>query len=155
MNKVCVENGNKRCSRCQLLKAANDFYKTKTAAAGLQSHCKSCARAYDKKHYVEVLSKDAKWKAGQRARARLVKYGVSQEAFDTMLKEQDSKCKVCRTSEPGTKGWALDHNHTTNVVRGVLCQACNKLLGFAKDNPAVLREAANYLDKSIAMAARV
>ena len=42
-------------------------------------------------------------------------------------------------------GWVVDHDHETGDVRGVLCNPCNIILGKAKDNPDILKNAANYL----------
>jgi hypothetical protein len=41
----------------------------------------------------------------------------------------------------------IDHNHTTGNYRGVLCNHCNKALGFARDNSERLRALASYLDE--------
>jgi hypothetical protein len=153
MNKVFVTEGTKKCSVCGAVKVAEAFFKNTNSVAGLSSGCKTCLGAQHKAWY-DVHSKDPMVKARQRNWQMLHYYGIDQKEFDRMLAEQGGKCKICKDANPGTKGWALDHNHTTKEVRGILCQACNKLLGFAKDNPAVLREAANYLDKSVAMAAK-
>ena len=43
------------------------------------------------------------------------------------------------------RGYAIDHNHNTKEVRGILCLTCNTLLGMAKDNIQVLNKAVKYL----------
>ena len=67
-----------------------------------------------------------------------------------MLAEQDGRCAVCRSTETGTRGefFDIDHDHATGVVRGLLCRRCNLGVGHFRDNPARLRSAADYLERS-------
>lgn len=46
------------------------------------------------------------------------------------------------------KGYSLarDHDHKTGYERGALCTKCNHVLGYVKDNPVLLRKAAEYLE---------
>jgi hypothetical protein len=76
---------------------------------------------------------------------RLYKYGVSGEQFDAMLKEQDARCAICRTIDPGNQGWNLDHDHTTGAARGVLCYSCNIGIGHLGDDLRRVLLAALYL----------
>jgi hypothetical protein len=82
-----------------------------------------------------------------RFRANLIaKYGLTMEAYEAMLAAQGGACAICRRTEPTGKGWHIDHCHTTNRVRAILCHHCNLMLGHALDEPALLRAAANYLE---------
>lgn len=60
-------------------------------------------------------------------------------------------CPICSTKEPAvkvdSKKWHLDHDHKTGKLRNIVCAHCNSMLGFARDNPEVLRRAAEYLEK--------
>jgi hypothetical protein len=58
--------------------------------------------------------------------------------------EQKKNCEICGS----TKLLGIDHNHVTNMVRGVLCRKCNAGLGSAKDRIEVLSAAEIYLLKS-------
>lgn len=40
---------------------------------------------------------------------------------------------------------AVDHNHTTGKVRGLLCRRCNSTIGFMNDNTKTVQAAADYL----------
>jgi hypothetical protein len=41
----------------------------------------------------------------------------------------------------------IDHDHETGEVRGLLCRACNTLLGCVQDDAKLLGRAINYLIK--------
>ena len=77
-------------------------------------------------------------------------YGITPEDWDAMLAAQDGRCAICRTDEWGGKGgWPhADHCHTSKRFRGILCDNCNQGLGRFGDDPARLRAAADYLERS-------
>jgi hypothetical protein len=56
---------------------------------------------------------------------------------------QDDRCAICGDPSPEH----LDHDHDTGSVRALLYQRCNFGLGQFKDDPAVLRAAAEYVDR--------
>ncbi|MFN0028555.1 MAG: endonuclease VII domain-containing protein [Acidimicrobiales bacterium] len=66
---------------------------------------------------------------------------------ESMFEALGRRCAVCGFDDPrSSRGWAVDHCHDTNLVRGITCQSCNVILGHAKDDPARLRVAADYLE---------
>ena len=69
-------------------------------------------------------------------------YGITIEEYDTMFKEQDKKCKICKTVPDKLY---VDHCHDTNVVRGLLCMKCNAALGLFKEKITNLENALCYL----------
>lgn len=81
-----------------------------------------------------------RWKARRRYRDR----GLTEAEYHELLATQDGLCAICR-SEPGHYALAIDHDHATGVVRGLLCTNCNVGLGHFKDDPAVLQAALAYL----------
>jgi hypothetical protein len=83
-------------------------------------YCKPCSRNY-------ILEK---------------RYGVTREEYDILAA---SGCVICGVMEGGKKGFHVDHCHTTNKIRGVLCHGCNVGLGMFKDDPERLKKAAEYL----------
>lgn len=54
-------------------------------------------------------------------------------------------CKVCGNEEPLGRRLAVDHDHVTGAIRGLVCTRCNRLIGMAEDDPALLVKAARYL----------
>lgn len=75
-------------------------------------------------------------------------YGVTDENYQTLLKQQDHKCAICGVKEPAGK-WKvfhIDHDHNTNLIRGLLCNNCNRGIGYLGDSSVRLRLAADYLD---------
>ena len=75
---------------------------------------------------------------------RIRKFGVSVEEYERMLVEQGGGCKICGNTNSG-KRLAVDHDHQTGQVRGLLCSACNVGLGMFKDSTDLLRRAINHL----------
>ena len=81
-------------------------------------------------------------------RARFAKYGLTPEQFQDLLDAQGGGCAIC-TASPRLRRMTVDHCHRTGEVRGILCHPCNSALGLFEDNPDRLREAAEYLDRSL------
>lgn len=77
----------------------------------------------------------------------LRKYGMKKAGYDRLLYLQDGVCAICKRPQKGAKRLAVDHDHRTGVVRGLLCDACNHAIGEMEDSPARLRCAARYLSK--------
>ena len=79
---------------------------------------------------------------GEKAFLLQRRYGITQEQVDTMLDEQGDLCAICR-AKPAKH---VDHCHQTGIVRGLLCFGCNRGLGKASDDPALLRRGLSYLE---------
>lgn len=82
------------------------------------------------------------------------KYGLTKESFDTFWEAQGGRCAICKILLNETyKGFgapnfacAVDHDHGTGEVRGLLCSKCNRGLGQFNDDPELLQQAAKYLN---------
>ncbi len=74
-------------------------------------------------------------------------YGITLEDFDRILESQGGVCAICKRSaeETGSENLHVDHDHTTGVVRGLLCRSCNRGIGYLADSPERLRSAVAYL----------
>jgi len=76
----------------------------------------------------------------------------SLECYNKMLAAQSGVCKMCKGNNTVTrngkiKRFAIDHDHQTGKVRGLLCGFCNALIGYAKDDISILKSAIKYLTK--------
>lgn len=79
-------------------------------------------------------------------------FGISLFEYGQMLVAQGGKCAICGQENAGTrngeaKAFAVDHDHKTGKIRGLLCESCNQGIGKLKDDPALLRKAADYIEK--------
>jgi hypothetical protein len=79
-------------------------------------------------------------------------YGISLETYNEMLEQQGHVCAICGKPEQivakgRIKALAVDHNHATGEVRGLLCQACNKALGLLQDDVSLFTKSIQYLQR--------
>lgn len=115
----------KTCNKCEASLDEASFNIDRSAPDGLRHRCIACVHA----------SRDLDYD-----RRRM--YGITRKDYEGLCNQQDRKCKVCgRVCK-----LYVDHNHKTSVIRGLLCNNCNLGLGHFKDNPQLLRNAANYLE---------
>lgn len=110
----------------------------KRATKYCSAHCKRLAHAalYRARHKYTMIEK---------------KYGLTEQGYNALLEAQDNRCAVCRSDEWRGKDSAphIDHDHATGRVRGLLCGPCNTGLGQYRDDPALLRAAAVYLERAL------
>ena len=81
-------------------------------------------------------------------------YGLSYEEYQEMFDKYDGTCWVCREPEidkhaktGAIKSLAVDHNHHTGKVRGLLCRRCNVSLGLLRDSTEILNNMITYMEK--------
>lgn len=141
-------DGFKFCPGCELVLPLDAFYKNKGAkrAAPVQGRCKECQKAAYKTWLTKPESKermrtlrrnwreknaehDRRYKRGQA----LKRYGLTIESYAALLESQDGRCGSCGRFPEGNQNLHVDHDHDTNVVRGLLCGNCNVALGLLHD----------------------
>lgn len=81
-----------------------------------------------------------------RSRNLQTKYNLTDSEYNALLQDQGGSCLICRDTA-GSRMLAVDHEHDTGRVRGLLCSPCNTALGLFKDSPELLRLAADYLEQ--------
>jgi hypothetical protein len=106
-------------------------------------------KKYRQRHPERVLA--ARRNTQREVNLRL-KFGLTLEDYDALVEEQEGKCAICGTIPVGDdlyrkgKKLAVDHNHDTGKVRGLLCDLCNRALGQFHDDPNLLRRAIDYIE---------
>ena len=147
----------KVCPACKENKPVSEFSKKTKQRNGLRPCCRDCMKMkyrekiridpdYFNRKQNERRKKDPDYRIGAYQRHKERKYGISQEKFDKILKLQKDKCAICGIHQRDLKRkLAIDHNHETEVVRGLLCTNCNFLIGYANENLDVLQNSINYL----------
>ena len=160
------ENGTKVCCKCGKEKPVSEFHKDKNSSDGYTYQCKECRNAKYKEYYHSNIDKmkekrentkeyrkeyysDPERKFQYRKRYIEREFGIKYEQYDKMLEAQEGVCTICGKPEtkPNAKYLAVDHNHETGVIRGLLCNNCNRALGLLGDNVETLQNAINYLLK--------
>lgn len=107
--------------------------------------------ARDKAYRDEQRAKVREWQTNnpdKRKAQRIKKFGLTLEEFNQLLESQDGRCAICGFSDLTDPNFfpVVDHCHRTGHVRQLLCMNCNMAIGQFKDNPALLRAAADYVE---------
>lgn len=85
-------------------------------------------------------------------------YGLSIEEYERLLNEQNGLCKLCRMINDHGRALSVDHLHVPGfdtlsmvdkrkLVRGLLCERCNRALGLLRDDPTLMRICAEYVER--------
>lgn len=143
----------RRCNQCGRPGLADsDFHPTRRTV------CRKCLadnqRAYRKTRPVEY------WREKNRKYTIKKHYGLSMAAYDEMESRQEGRCAICG-ERPGDQPHTylkarrlhIDHDHKTGAIRELLCNGCNRALGFLGDRAEVALRAAVYLEKHCGRAA--
>lgn len=118
------------CRTCGEDKASSEFRKNWRRESCLDFNCHDCVSHIN----------------------RLARFGLTPDQYLEMLEAQGGVCAICsrpeRVVDPRNgriKALAVDHNHETGDIRGLLCQNCNKGIGNLGDSVETLLSAAAYL----------
>jgi hypothetical protein len=107
-----------------------------------------------KEHPEQVRVKAKAWRDAhpEKGRAQQInyKFGITVDDYSRLFTKQGGRCAICGRPETATRGgktkWlAVDHDHETGKVRGLLCQTCNSALGLLNDDITLLLSARDYL----------
>jgi hypothetical protein len=125
----------------------NSYYKIVTAK------CRNCGKEFTaksrRKKYcsssctTRAYQKRFPYRVQETADARV--YKLPKGMYMVMLGRQGCRCAICGDL-PGKKRLAIDHNHITDKVRGLLCTRCNTAIAMFKDRIDLLKNAINYLE---------
>ena len=110
--------------------------------------CKHCGLEALNEEDLELFTKEKNSKFG-RTNCCIECRKEQYYTYNEMLVQQDGVCKICKQKEKHDKLLAVDHDHSTGEVRGLLCNKCNKGIGFFSDSEILLRNAIKYLNKEL------
>lgn len=153
----------KTCSHCARSLSIKEFQLRRDSRDGYAYACKAC-QAEASAAYRARYASDPEWRAKRRAynveyhrrtwedrrevrnlsRIR-AKYGIEPAEYLALLAAHDGKCAICKGGPTRTDRLHVDHDHSSDKVRGLLCDSCNLGLGKFKDDPELLRAALAYL----------
>lgn len=147
----------KTCSVCRETKPLHAYHRLASSKDGHQPLCRDCAKV-KRQHYYrrDVASgrrsayrESTQTETRNRTLRRL--YGITEAEYQALHDAQGGVCAICgqpetrRTRGPHLRRLAVDHDHQTGKVRGLLCGDCNRGLGYFRDHPEILRQAVAYL----------
>lgn len=141
----------KHCSSCNTTLPIEQFY-FKTAKRKLKS---GDEKTYYYPRHICISCYGEDYINRRQSKAFLHhKYGITNAEFDAMLEAQDNKCAICGVdhdewmAKTGNR-FCIDHCHTTQEIRGLLCMNCNTGLGHFKDSADSLHRAIQYLTEAL------
>jgi hypothetical protein len=114
-----------------------NFYTSQTGRR-TNAYCKEChkRRCSERYHAKSFLERRAE---------RAAHYGLSKDEYVSLFERQMGRCAICGDEPTTARGLHIDHCHTTNRVRGLLCHGCNTAIGAMRENTEVMRRAILYL----------
>jgi hypothetical protein len=134
----------KQCKTCKEPKPLVEFrFNTKGKYSWHENNCKKCnlERGKERNQQFPRIRKNGILKR---------KFGITIEDFDALLERQNGKCAICEVPHDLVKyGLRVDHDHKTGKVRSLLCDTCNKGLGYFKDSSTLIQKAIDYLLKFV------
>lgn len=129
----------KKCSSCKKVKPLPEFGVKLQTKDGLMGRCKECQAKYRTLRYISNPKHYRNLRLKQ-------KFGIEPEDYDLMYIDQDGRCEICGIHQSELpKKLAVDHDHSTGQVRGLLCQKCNSAIGLLKEDPILVTRVLTYL----------
>ena len=152
----------KLCTKCKKTKSRDNFTIRKNRNNILVPWCKSCVNQHSKDYRLKhPLHEKERHKIYRIKNRELVKIGnrrynlkklfnIDIKQYNDLLKKQNNRCAICGVHQSKlNKQFAVDHEHSTGKVRGLLCIQCNLGIGNFKDSTIILKKAISYLTEEI------
>ena len=97
----------------------------------------------------KVTKKALKEKKDKARASHLLRvYGITLDQYNLLRKKQGYRCFVCRRPEKEFKvRMAVDHDHKTGEIRGLLCSYCNHRVVGRNRDPEVMKRVYEYLSQ--------
>lgn len=106
--------------------------------------CTDCLE-YVSPENIGLNTNDRPYSRCNRCKHLKVRYGLTFKEFEQMRLDANDKCDICERSLSETN-IALDHDHLTGDIRGLLCKRCNTALGSFQDSVEMLKRAIEYIE---------
>ncbi len=148
-------NTSKVCRHCHTPKPIGEFrirrYKLRSGGRSqcVLGRCNDCVRAYQRQKQTSPAYKKTRdgW-------SRLKRFGLTPEDFAALFASQNGVCAICGRPESKldfrsgvVQSLSVDHCHQTGLTRGLLCNTCNRGIGYFQDSPERLQAAIRYLHR--------
>lgn len=146
-----LEYSTKVCKDCGEEKHTTEFSYHPETKDNLRGNCKVCRSIKSEATRDKSRKKDYNrdyYTSQSRRNQIMKKYGITLEQYEELLEKQDHKCAICDKHKDEFKiNLAVDHNHITGEIRGLLCAYCNhRVIGRHRDGN-LLRKMADYVDQ--------
>lgn len=114
---------------------------------------RAISRAWSERNKERHRKNSREWnrKNPDKVRDRLLKsaFGISLSKYKEILLSQNEACAICEQPQSTLKkNLAVDHCHSTGIIRGLLCTSCNLGIGQLQESTEILSKALAYLTKS-------
>lgn len=164
----------KRCVCCGQWKPLSAYHKDKYRKDGLYCYCKLCSKRKSQTYRQGLNSKQKSIKRAQKYEYYLLNkekchirsqqwakkhpnrcyeyylkrhYNINYAEYLKLFRQQQGKCAICGRKRTLKRRLDVDHCHTKNKVRGLLCRQCNTALGLIDEDIKVARKLCRYLEQ--------
>lgn len=111
---------------------------------GATGLCRLCGRRRSKAWKV---ANPEKYKLSQRKQDLKKRLNFTIEQYNKLFSDQKGCCAGCgRHQSEFKRNLAVDHDHATSRIRGLLCNSCNLALGMLSDQITTLQNLIKYLE---------
>lgn len=159
-----LEAGTKICTSCKESLPLDYFWNHPSGSHSKRPKCKACLRKEGTEFYRKRLAKNPdynknrfdRWPSRKKEHYQAVNralklkknFSMSITDYEDMLSTQNGLCALCGTPPDEGKRLAVDHNHQTRAIRGLIHSRCNIAIAQLQDSPALCKLAAAYLERN-------
>lgn len=137
----------KRCSKCRQPKPRSEFRDRPGSRLGLQSQCKPCQTETRRKASKKWHATNKDYIISAKRQRLMLRYGMTLEDYENRLAEQGGGCAICGGVNYSGRNLAVDHCHATGDVRALLCDRCNRGIGYFGECAELMRKTIDYLNE--------
>ena len=133
----------KTCNCCKELKPITDFkYHARKKFGGYEAQCRECLN-----EKARIRWRKRKSPENSRVQHLWNRYQMRPHEYDELHEQQNGVCAICGGVQTYNRRLAVDHCHTTGLIRGLLCDGCNVGIGGLGESVQTLTNAIAYLQK--------